>query len=258
VESALFLVMGVDGVVMMVWFVRAGASLNRSALSLPTSMNIPYYWQREAKAQTPIGDMRIEDVISFGTEVLFLVRVPPSSGFPNKERLQCRFGSSRTKVLAVHLQAFLAAVVCAAPPASLVWDTRSALIKLDNRREIQGNPKYRAPLPWNSTKVVYEIFSTENDVALFAHGLNQTLITEPPRPEEFKQFKCVYANHFETPVTAQANEVFRCAHPPKSMIKDVAGKKIALKFQGKPLPSVAYYNPQRKKLQVSDHLFRNV
>jgi hypothetical protein len=109
------LAMGVDEVVMMVCFVSVGASLNRSALSLPTSMYIPYYWQREAKAQMPIGNMQIEDVISFGTEVLFLVRVPPSSGFLNKERLQCRFRSSHTKVLAVHLQAFLATVVCAVP-----------------------------------------------------------------------------------------------------------------------------------------------
>lgn len=199
--------------------------------------------------------MQIEDVISFGTEVLFLVRVPSIFGFPNKERLQCRFGStthssSQTKVLATHLQQSLAAVVCGAPPVDLLWDTSSALLKLDKDQEIRtcnGNPKYRAPLPWNLTKVVYEIFSTEKDVALFAHGLNQTLFTELPEAGEFKQFKCVYANRFETAVTAQANEVFRCGHPHKSMINAVAGKKMALKFEGKTLPSVAYYNPQTLK-----------
>ncbi|KAG0579894.1 hypothetical protein KC19_4G132300 [Ceratodon purpureus] len=232
-----------------------GASSNRSFLSLPTSMTIPYYWQRETKLETLSSEMQIEDVISFGSEVLFLVRVPSSFGFPNKERLQCQFGSpshssSQTKVLAVDLQESLAAVVCGAPPVDVLWDTSSAVIKLDKDQEIRtgnGNPQYRAPLPWNSTKVVYEIFSTEKDVALFAHGLNQTLIAELPEPEELKQFKCVYANGFETAVTAQANEVFRCGHPPKSMLNAVAGKKMGLKFEGNNLPSVAYYNPQTFK-----------
>lgn len=236
-------------------FVGAGASSNRSAVSLPTSMKIPSFWQRETRVQTPSGEIHIEDVISFGTEVLFLVRVPPSFGFPNKERLQCQFGSptrssSQTKVLAVHLQESLAAVVCGAPPEDLPWDTSSVLIKLDKDQEIRtgkADPNYRALLPWNSTKVVYVIFSTEKDVAVFARGLNQTLITELPEPGELKQFKCVYANLFETAVTAQANEVFRCGHPLKSMINAVSGKKMTLKFEEKILPSVAYYNPQALK-----------
>ena len=218
-------------------------------------MNIPKYWQRETKAQTPSGEVQIEDVISFRTEVLFLLRVPPSFGFPNKESLQCWFGSPRhqTKVLAVHLlQESLAAVVCGAPPKDLAWDTSSVLIKLDKDQGIRtgkGSPDYGTPLQWNSTKVVYEIFSTEKDVVVFAHGLNQTLFSERPEPsEEFKaQFKCVYANRFETAVTAQANEVFRCGHPPKSMIHAVIGKKVALKFERMILPSVAYYNPQTLK-----------
>jgi len=203
---------------------------------------IPGSWQRERTTST--DELQIEDVISFGSEVLCLVRVPPSFGFSKKERMKCWYGSTLPyqKVLAVHLlQPFLAAVVCVAPPQA--WDQASVLIKLDKDHEIQA-AKGLTMLPWNSTKVVYEVFPTQHDVAMFVHGFNQTL------GFELSQFQCVYGDghdQFSTAVTAQANEVFRCAHPPKAMISTFSRKKISLRFDGKILPSLAYYNPAPKQ-----------
>lgn len=210
----------------------------------------PYPWQREET--TPRDELQISDVISLGAEVLFLIRLPPqqSFGFPNKESLECQYGSSTSpqKVLTVHLlkQSFLAAVVCAAPPpeAHLPWDP--TILKLDKDHEIRPAKGLMTTLLWNSTKVIYEVFPTEQDVAMFVHGFDQTLGVELSR------FQCVYGGgEVATAVTAQASEVFRCGHPPKAVIQDFVGKKMSLRFDGKVLPSVAYYNPPPMQLNPS-------
>lgn len=218
---------------------------DHSSLGLPTDM-VPDSWRSEGPSSA--AELRIDDVISFGSEVLCLVRIPPSFHFPNNEKLECRYGNTRPhqKVLAVHLwRPFLAAVVCGTPPRP--QGLTSVLIKLDTHQEIRV-PKGLAALPWNSTKVVYEVYSTDHDVALFVHGFNQTL------GFDLSQFQCVYGDgtgQCATAVTAQANEVFRCGHPPKAKISTFTNQKMSLRFDGKILPSFAYYNPPPKQLSLS-------
>lgn len=220
-----------------------------SGFSLPTSM-IPYHWKWETKEESASGEMLIEDIVHFGSEVLLLVRVPSSFGFPNKERLQCRYGThthfAYRQALAVHLEDTRTAVICGAPPQDVTWDVSSVLIKIDKDQEIRkgsANPEYKHPLPWNSSSVVYEVFPTHKDVVVFAHGVNNTLGVELPEQERLKQFQCVYGGRYITAVTAQANDVFRCDHPPASVMGDFAGKKVFLRIGGEIIPSLAYYNP---------------
>lgn len=213
-----------------------------SALSLPTVM-VSGSWHVQSSTST--DELQIVDVITFGSEVLCIVRLPPSFEFPSKERIECGYGSAlpHQKVLAVHLwRPFLAAVVCGAPPQG--QDLSSLRIHLENHQELRAS-KGLATLQWNATKVVYEAFSTQHDVVVFVHGFNQTLGLE------LSQFHCVYdGGEFATAVTEQAYEIFRCGHPPKAMISMFTNKRISLRLDGRMLPSVAYYSPPPKQLAI--------
>lgn len=140
------------------------------------------------------------------------------------------------------------ALLCAPPPPELVWDGSSLLIEVDQAQEIRrvgGAPQL--PLRWNSTNlVVYESFPTEDDVVVFVHGINPRRVQFSPESElaRLTNFQCVFNEEFETPVTSQAQEVFRCAHPPESMISAFSGTKITVRLYGYILPSVAYYKPR--------------
>ncbi|XP_027150010.1 glycosyltransferase family 92 protein At1g27200 [Coffea eugenioides] len=115
--------------------------------------------------------------------------------------------------------------------------------------------KNRAPPPQRSspapemlrwTYVAYDSLTTEDDVVVFAKGLNhrQGINREP------SEFKCVFyrgddvANGVRTAVTNSMQEVFRCQRPSelnasiKVTLETVLDKRV--------LPSVAYYNPPRK------------
>lgn len=216
-------------------------------LSLPTSM-VPHYWHREVKNRTT---MYIEDVISLDSKVLVLIQKPPNVEFPNKESLECRYGDTThflyRKVTALHLYSDRAALLCSAPPQDFPWDVNSILIEVEQSQEI--HPKvtiHGQPLQWSAGNVVYESFPTETDVVVFVHGIDHTRGAHLPvlaKHERLMQFQCVYGGYFETHVTAQAQEVFRCPHPPVNVVHQFAGKKISIRFEGKVLPSVAYYNP---------------
>ncbi|KAG0631172.1 hypothetical protein M758_1G233100 [Ceratodon purpureus] len=239
-------------------------SPSHSVLSLPTSI-IPYYWQRETKISTMNPKFYIEDVISFDSEVLVLVSIPHRAEFPSKESLECRYGGvihfAYRKAMAVHLLSKdRAAVLCGSPPEHLPWHADSILIEVDQDLEIHPRSKSLAPEPplqWNSSKVTYEAFPTDQDVVVFVHGINHTRgahLPEISEQERLQQFQCVYGGHFDMPVIVQAQEVFRCPHPPVDLIHHFAGKKISVKFEGNVLPSVAHYNPVGRKLVENHHI----
>ena len=236
----------------------------RPMLSLPASM-IPYLQldSQTGKDAFP-GDMYIEDVINLGSEVMFLVRIPTGFPVPEKEILECRFGGTthfayrNVSTLNFNNNINRASIVCNAPPEELVWDVHLASIEVDRDREIvrgRVHPRYKTPLQWNSTKIVYEVFPTERDVVVFAHGINHTKGIELPEPARLKPFRCVYGGGiYETAITTHAQEIFRCAHPPKYMRPLLAGKKMTLRHEGILLESLGYYinNPRILEESYSD------
>lgn len=214
---------------------------------------IPSYGpQRE----TPSGpEIHIEDVIVVDSgEVMLLVRVPATSNSPvAKDKLQCRFGDlyrfAFTTPLALHtLREDRAAVLCAPPPRELTWDgTTVMLIELDQVQEVRPVAiSERQLIQWNATNlVVYDSFATEHDVVVFVHGASsprESSLSPDAELARLQKFRCVFNGEVETAVTSQAQEIFRCAHPPEGMI--LARKKMTVKYDGRLLPSLAYYNPE--------------
>ncbi|XP_044474885.1 glycosyltransferase family 92 protein Os08g0121900-like [Mangifera indica] len=101
---------------------------------------------------------------------------------------------------------------------------------------------------------VYEALSTENDVVLFAKGVNRRRgFNRPPH-----ELKCVFGDAddantaVKTPVTTSSQEVFRCAQPELRAFTSSNNKPIKVSIEimndKNPIvvPSVAYYNPRRK------------
>ncbi|KAG8632226.1 hypothetical protein MANES_18G004100v8 [Manihot esculenta] len=110
-----------------------------------------------------------------------------------------------------------------------------------------------SPVPWLWTYLVYESFSTEDDVVLFVKGLNNRQgLNRSPR--EFN-------GTVKTTVTSSIQEVFRCGHPDLTAFgsideHDHDHNPIKLKLSveettatgaKKVVPSVAYYTPRRKR-----------
>lgn len=218
---------------------------------------IPSYWQHETQLQIT-RVTHIEDVVTIDSgEVLVLLQTAATAEFPSKDRLECRFGDhstfAYTAPLALHLlHQSRAAILCAPPPPDLAWDATSLLIEVDQAHEIGVAVASQLSLiQWNSSNlVVYESFATDDDVVVFVHGMNSSRGVDLSPDAELTRlgtFQCVFNDECETLVTSQAQEVFRCAHPPSSMRSALAGKKVTVKFRGHLLPSVAYYNPRDDK-----------
>ncbi|EEF52870.1 glycosyltransferase family 92 protein RCOM_0530710 [Ricinus communis] len=110
-------------------------------------------------------------------------------------------------------------------------------------------------LRWS--KLVYESFSAENDVVLFAKGLNNRQgINRSP-----SELRCVFIHESDnniivkTAVTSSIQEVFRCDHPDLTALvsgveegEDPIKLKVSLEVLEvkKVMPTVSYYNPWRK------------
>ncbi|KDP36785.1 hypothetical protein JCGZ_08076 [Jatropha curcas] len=102
------------------------------------------------------------------------------------------------------------------------------------------------------TFLVYESFSAEDDVVLFAKGLNNRQgINRSPL-----EFKCVFVdeannNTVITAVTSSIQEVFRCHHPDLTAFGSGGYESIKLKVslqilaEKRVVPSVAYYTGKR-------------
>ncbi|GAV88135.1 Glyco_transf_92 domain-containing protein [Cephalotus follicularis] len=100
--------------------------------------------------------------------------------------------------------------------------------------------------------LVYESFSTEDDVVLFVKGINvRQGINKSP-----SELRCVFGdytknNSVRTAVTSSAQEVFRCHHPNLTAVSSGAeGERIKISLEitqnNRVVPSVAYYAPWRK------------
>lgn len=119
------------------------------------------------------------------------------------------------------------------------------------------------PLPYSPPKellrwqyLVYESFSTEDDVVLFVKGINNRQGINKPSQE----FKCMFVDEasnttVKTAVTSSIQEVFRCDHPDLTAFGSGEDHypiklKVFLETMAigpkKIVPSVAYYTPRQK------------
>ncbi|CAK8569181.1 unnamed protein product [Lathyrus sativus] len=112
-------------------------------------------------------------------------------------------------------------------------------------------------LRWNF--LVYESFSTEDDVVLFAKGVTHRQGYDLPP----KEFNCVFqiGNGIRTAVTSSVQEVFRCHHPDPASLGSNSRIGVSLEIIGKKIvvPSVAYYLPRpkpRPKIKPNQNDFR--
>ncbi|XP_010247086.1 PREDICTED: glycosyltransferase family 92 protein RCOM_0530710-like [Nelumbo nucifera] len=114
-----------------------------------------------------------------------------------------------------------------------------------------GSPEL---LRWSH--LAYESLSTENDVVLFAKGVNQRRDRSRPPSE----LRCVFGDDatkaVRTEVTISSQEVFRCRHPDEASLRrlfngrDDERIKISLEVRQQKkvtvVPSLAYYSGPRK------------
>ncbi|CAM6096396.1 unnamed protein product [Calypogeia fissa] len=101
------------------------------------------------------------------------------------------------------------------------------------------------PARWNGA-LVYAAQSTDVDVVLYVKNLFNTSGRKASEYTELDSFRCRFGEAVETPVTAGANEVFRCEFPSVNHPTTVATRvKVHLLYKGKTIPSVAYYEPMR-------------
>ncbi|QCE16762.1 glycosyltransferase family 92 protein At1g27200 [Vigna unguiculata] len=107
------------------------------------------------------------------------------------------------------------------------------------------------PMPqlikWNF--LVFESFSTENDIVVFAKGVNHRNGYDRS-PEELR---CVFdfGNGVHSAVTSSVQEVFRCPHPDFEPVLDSyyglpnrIGISLEIVAENIVVPSVAYYSPR--------------
>ncbi|XP_012571422.2 glycosyltransferase family 92 protein At1g27200, partial [Cicer arietinum] len=95
---------------------------------------------------------------------------------------------------------------------------------------------------WNF--IVYESFSTVDDVVLFAKGVNHRQGSD----RSPKELNCVFhiGEGVRTAVTSSVQEVFRCRHPDPSQLGFDSKIGVSLEIIGENIvvPSVAYYIPR--------------
>ena len=109
------------------------------------------------------------------------------------------------------------------------------------------------PMPqlmkWNF--LVYESFSTENDVVVFAKGVNH----RNGYDRSPKELRCVFdfGNGVRSAVTSSVQEVFRCPHPDFEPgldsyygLSQRIGISLEIVAENIIIPSVAYYIPRPK------------
>lgn len=99
-------------------------------------------------------------------------------------------------------------------------------------------------LRWNF--YVYESFSTETDVVVFAKGINKHHGVNLPAAS----LRCVFANGVKTDVTSSSQEVFRCPHPAR---RTPSMTRVSLEIgyesdKTRAVPSLAIYDPKPRTL----------
>lgn len=128
-------------------------------------------------------------------------------------------------------------------------------VLVDKRRppeQVRGWRMDEILLSWDL--LVYESFSTVEDVVVFAKGVNNRQNKNRPPSD----LSCIFrsgSDSVTTAVTSSAQEVFRCHHPEASSFPIHPKQPIAVSLQitnDNPIPSVAQYNPQLQKSSPSE------
>ncbi|GLJ20742.1 hypothetical protein SUGI_0377990 [Cryptomeria japonica] len=222
---------------------------------------------KESKSNTHSGNeaVYIEDVVLLPDEVVAMVLLSSatSSLLGQRSMVVCVYSDKIfTEVNGIEYLDGRAAVRCQLPEkkeaeAYKHYIKRLLSLKLLNRdlnrhvRQI-NKPSDESILKWDF--LIYESFSTSTDVVLFAKGLNhrQGVNTDP------ESLRCVYNGTVETAVTVSSQEVFRCKHPNKAHRSELLGTRISLRWQGRLIPSVAYYQQPQDQHREDDFSHREV
>ncbi|KNA07188.1 hypothetical protein SOVF_174100 [Spinacia oleracea] len=111
----------------------------------------------------------------------------------------------------------------------------------------QPLPPPKELLRWNF--IVYDSFTTENDVVLFVKGVNNRQgATRPP-----SDFRCVFGHDsstaIKTPVTSASQEVFRCLRPEMTGSRPISVTIEIVENDRRAviIPSLAQYTPDNER-----------
>ncbi|XP_024535947.1 glycosyltransferase family 92 protein RCOM_0530710 [Selaginella moellendorffii] len=193
-------------------------------------------WEPES-----VDHVYIQDVVALPEEVLLLIKTPASSDFlRQRQSLGCVVGDGTlVSVQGMDMDNRRLAVRCNFSSSSQVKIGASggvvSLTDVDSGRALVSSPQVEA-FQWDF--LVFEAVVTPLDVLVFAKGI----VTKRGQQRRVKDLNCVFGDGAAiTKVTSAAQEVFRCAHPPLSSWRAIAGKKVTLSVDKALMPSVAYY-----------------
>ncbi|CAL0326958.1 unnamed protein product [Lupinus luteus] len=125
--------------------------------------------------------------------------------------------------------------------------SQPALVTEASENEMDDPSPAPELLRWNF--LVYETFSTEDDVVLFAKGVNHRQGYDRSPSE----LRCVFTigdgNAVRTAVTSSVQEVFRCSHPDHALLfpeSEKIGISLEIIAENLVVPSVVSYMPRPK------------
>ncbi|KAH7373762.1 hypothetical protein KP509_17G073700 [Ceratopteris richardii] len=265
----------------------ASSKLITATLQRPLPLNAAQNGDRHslkgAAAQPSPPKLKIQDIVLLPEDVLLLVQRQGhhsnnssrrSLSLPPKEQLTCLFDRRRsTPVRGVDYCRNGALVRCSPPQDFLTANgvttglanvnkashpnaslSISEVKRLRNVELLHNSVTIarlaKAPMAvktWN--RLVFEIWVTEEDVVLFAKGIN----LKRGRDVNPAELSCVFGADddtaffpIETEVSISSQEVFRCAHPPLQHRQRLMGTPVTLRWGPTLIPSVAYYEDIRK------------
>ncbi|KEH36327.1 putative Glycosyltransferase family 92 [Medicago truncatula] len=179
-----------------------------------------------------------------------LVLVSPNTPLSSSDEYNCLFRNnqmSQAKFSGVLPFTNRTTFKCDMP--GTVWRrkifSQPMLVTGTSENEFQNHSPAAELVRWNF--VVYESFSMEDDVVLFAKGVNHRQGYDRPA----KELNCVFqiGDGIRTAVTSSVQEVFRCLHPDPSDLGSNSEIGVSLEIIGENIvvPSVAYYTPRPNK-----------
>ncbi|XP_021902542.1 glycosyltransferase family 92 protein Os08g0121900 [Carica papaya] len=185
-----------------------------------------------------------------GWEVL--LAIPPLL-FPPSHNYTCLFRKNETspaKFVGVSPSTKLELFKCDVPPGNRRRVVYQPVFTRSSDKSYPVNPNSPVLPKWSF--LVYDSFSSENDVLLFVKGLNNRQGTNRSPSE----FNCIFwvetRNNItvKTAVTSSIQEVFRCPRPNLKALSSGGRDErirtsIEIKEKNAVVPSVAYYTPKR-------------
>eukprot|EP00250_Pteridium_aquilinum_P008988 c18360_g1_i1 orf=442-2748(+) len=250
---------------------EASVKLTSTTVYLPDA----FAWINESTEPklAKLPEFFIQDVVLLPDNILLLIRMPENDGdtaphLPPKEKLTCLFNNtSTTSVSGIDYSRGRALVRCHIPDNSIMGsniagkvsgsaenlnlsqlsESRNGNVHLLSGSKVVAGLRDRTGLVKRWSSLVFELWVTQNDVVLFAKGINR----KQGHNVSPDKLNCVFGDTvrqvIETKVTVSAQEVFRCAHPGLEHRQSLAGKAVTLKWRGKVLPTIAYYEETSTK-----------